>query len=326
MSFRAQRLDPDFSREVLEDLYRYRRKYPLVAWALWLGLGWLGIHRFYLERELTGAVMLLTGGGGLIWWVVDAFLLNGMIRTHNEEQARRRKEGLPPVGLDAMPRLTAEDLERTPDWVKNWQARRPFKQRLRFAGDTLVLLIAGSALGGVSGVEGALEAQVAVVLLIGITALGAGPAWLDDVPLAGHLDRWSHRLRLFYYHNKPGNPVVLLLRPALGIVWAPFRGKDRAEVKLYVELGAAFTVGFLLLDLFQELVVPALFAGAAVELESIARGLMRELLVTFFLTYAFAAPIGAVLNLYLLVRDTHTVPRLLSAFALAAILLGTLGS
>ncbi len=44
--------------------------------------------------------------------------------------------------------------------------------------------------------------------------------------------------------------------------------------------------------------------------------------MTFFVIYAFATPIGAVLTLYLLTRRTHTVPRLLGGLALLFIALG----
>jgi uncharacterized RDD family membrane protein YckC len=36
-------------------------------------LGGLGIHRFYLGKMITGIVMLLTGGGFVIWWLIDLF-------------------------------------------------------------------------------------------------------------------------------------------------------------------------------------------------------------------------------------------------------------
>lgn len=321
-----RRIDSDFSRRVLEDLYTYKRKSRWVAWLLWATLGWLGAHRFYLRRELTGLAMLLTGGGGLLWWAVDAFRLNGMVGAHDREQARRKEEGLPPVGLDFMPPLGAEGLEAAPSWVEGWVRRSPWNRRVRLAGDLLVLLVAGAALGSVTHMDGALEALVAVVLLTVVTTLGAGPGWLAGVPLAGHLVHWSHRLRLFYHHNRPGSPLALLLRPVLGVLWAPFRAKDRAEVKLYVELGAAFTAGFLLLDLTADVLIPLVSSGGGVRLGSVASGWIEEVFATFFLTYAFTAPIGAVLTLYLLARPTHGVPRFLSAFTLGAILLGALGS
>lgn len=318
-------LDPDFSRKILEDLYTYRRKRRSVAWLLWATLGWMGVHRFYLEREFTGALMLLTGGGAFLWWMVDAVLLNGIVRDHNREQARREREGLPPLQLDAMPPLDDGTLRTKPEWVARWEARGRVGRSLRMAGDLLVLLVAGTALGSLIGSNGALEATIAVLLLVGVTALGARTGGLEGVTGARALFRWSHRLRLFYYYNEPGSPPALLLRPLTGFLWAPFQSRARLEVKLYVELGAAFTAGFLLLDVVPGILWPLLLPGESPALGVFAEEMVGEALGTFFLTYAFAAPIGAVLTAYLLVRDTHRVPRLLATFTLVAVAMGLLG-
>lgn len=37
--------------------------------------GFLGLHRFYVGRWKSGALMLLTLGGLFVWWIVDVFLL-----------------------------------------------------------------------------------------------------------------------------------------------------------------------------------------------------------------------------------------------------------
>jgi len=317
--------DPDFSRKILEDLYTYRRKRRGVAWLLWATFGWMGVHRFYLKREFTGALMLLTGGGGLVWWVVDAFLLNDMVRGHNQEQTRREREGLPPLELDSMPPLEDRALQRKPEWVGRWEAGGGARRALRMAGDLLVLLVAGMTLGSLIGSSGALEATIAVLLLVGATALGARTGGLDDVPGTRALFRWSHRLRLFYYYNEPGSPPALLLRPLTGFLMAPFRSRARLEVRLYVELGAAFTAAFLLLDIVPGLLWPLLVPGESPALGAFAEELVGEVFGTFFLTYAFAAPIGAVLTAHLLVRRTHRVPRLLAVFTLVALAMGLLG-
>ena len=77
-----------------------------VAYLLWFFLGGLGAHRFYLGAYITGAVQLvfLLAGVGLmlmgegsagwfigtvpltllgLWWLVDAFLTNDMIKIRN---------------------------------------------------------------------------------------------------------------------------------------------------------------------------------------------------------------------------------------------------
>lgn len=317
-------LDPDFSREVLEDLYAYRLKRPLVAWLLWAALGWLGAHRFYLERPFTGLLQLFTGGGALVWWLLDARNLNRLVRDHNREQTERERTGRPPIEMAAMPPLDEEALRHTPDWVRRWSERGPWRRGLRLAGDVVVLLVAGSGLGAVIGTPGSLEAVAAVVLLAMMISLGAGPDWLDDVPGFHALTRWTHRLRVFYFYNEPGSPLAMLLRAIVGVFRAPFRPKDRTEVRLYVELGAGFSALFLLLDAVPAVLVPLASGNGLPDVETLASGWIGQVSSTFLLTYMLAAPVGGVLTLYLLTRPTHTLPRILAAFTLASIALGAL--
>ena len=50
-----------------------------VGYVLWL-FGFLGSHRFYYGRPVTGTIWLFTGGLLLIGWIVDLFLIPGMDR------------------------------------------------------------------------------------------------------------------------------------------------------------------------------------------------------------------------------------------------------
>lgn len=45
---------------------------------LWITLGWLGAHRFYAGRWVTGWLYVCTFGFGGIGWAADAFFLSGM--------------------------------------------------------------------------------------------------------------------------------------------------------------------------------------------------------------------------------------------------------
>jgi hypothetical protein len=274
---------PDFSRRVLEDVYRYRLKRPEVAWGLWLLTGIFGGHRFYLGKIGTGLLMLATGGGSGFWGFLDALSVNRMVREFNERQLEREKAGLPPQEMDFMPAFpTDEELEGPPSWA-------PLREgRWRLAGDALVLLIAGTALGAISGARGDYEAITAVLALIAITVLGA--RWDPTLPLLGELDRWSHRLRLYYRFNDPGGPLSLMFRPLIGPLTAWFRKQARAEVRLYLQLGAVFTILFTLVDVVQAWGANGFQASA----------LIGDLFVTFFSVYAFATPIGAVLTTHLL--------------------------
>ncbi|KAL0486187.1 TM2 domain-containing protein [Acrasis kona] len=68
----------------------------VVAYVLWLFLGYLGIHRFYLNRIVSGVIYLLTGGIFGIGWLVDICLIPGMV---DEENAAFRQ-------LNAYPQAT----------------------------------------------------------------------------------------------------------------------------------------------------------------------------------------------------------------------------
>jgi hypothetical protein len=54
-----------------------------VAFALWLVLGLLGGHRYYLGRVGSGVLMTITIGGLGVWWLLDLFLLSGMVDKRN---------------------------------------------------------------------------------------------------------------------------------------------------------------------------------------------------------------------------------------------------
>ena len=57
-----------------------RKKSALVTWLLWLFLGVFGAHRFYLGKTGTGIAMLFTLGGVFIWYLIDIFLIPGMLK------------------------------------------------------------------------------------------------------------------------------------------------------------------------------------------------------------------------------------------------------
>lgn len=316
-----RRLDADFAEEVLAELYTYPRKRLWVTWALWIFLGWFGGHRLYLGRYGTGLLMMFSGGGLFVWWIVDAFYLPGMVRDYNADQELRQRVRQPPRELDFMPPLSRDVLDRPPEWTERWRDGGVARSGLRLTGDVMVLLVTGLLLGAVAGPAGVYEAVVAVIVLAGLTVAGSGAGALGHLPVLRELIRWSHRLRLFYYYNKPGNPLALLFRPITAAVSAPFRRRDRAEVRLYLQLGGVLTLFFLLADLIEAVAGDGLGALSPGSLFGLW---IRESTTTFVVIYAFATPIGAVLTLHLLMRRTHTVPRVLSALVVVAMVVGLL--
>ncbi len=323
MTPRPGRVDPDFAREVLGDLYTYRRKRRALAWFFWAILGWVGAHRFYLDRPATGILQLITGGGLLVWWVMDAWRIGTMVDAHNAEQERRQGAGEPPLELAFMPPRSVDLLTEPPAWTVRWEARGRAWRGMRLAGDLLVLTLCGASLGALAGTDGGAEGVVAVIILITVTLLGGRAHHLNELPVARSLLRWSHRLRLFYYVNQPGSPLALMVRGITVMILAPFRRRDRAEVSLYLQIGAAFTLLFLAVDVIGEVVAPLLGTGlGAVSPFRLAGLWFQEVFLTFLVIYAFVAPIGAILSFYLLTRRTHTMARILGVFTLLLIALG----
>lgn len=51
----------------------------LVGYLLWL-FGFMGAHRFYYGRQITGIIWFFTAGLFLIGWIVDLFLIPAMDR------------------------------------------------------------------------------------------------------------------------------------------------------------------------------------------------------------------------------------------------------
>lgn len=58
-------------------------KSKLVAYALWFFLGWLSAHRFYLGKVGSGLLYLVTFQFLGIGWIIDAFILSGMVDDYN---------------------------------------------------------------------------------------------------------------------------------------------------------------------------------------------------------------------------------------------------
>jgi len=80
-------------------VYDAKKKSTGVAYLLWFLLGGIGAHRFYVNRTTSGVIYLVlqvigwsTVAAGLgvlafgvigIWWLIDAFLVPGMVRSNN---------------------------------------------------------------------------------------------------------------------------------------------------------------------------------------------------------------------------------------------------
>jgi TM2 domain-containing membrane protein YozV len=56
-----------------------------IAWVLLTFFGYLGIHRFYLGKWITGILYFFTGGLFLLGWLYDLWTLNEQVSEKNYE-------------------------------------------------------------------------------------------------------------------------------------------------------------------------------------------------------------------------------------------------
>ena len=87
--------------------YDIEKKSLLVAYVLWFFLGYIGAHRFYLGRPVSGVIMLALSAVTLLltfvsfgvlgflwvvvclWWLIDALLIPGIAAGRNTRIADR---------------------------------------------------------------------------------------------------------------------------------------------------------------------------------------------------------------------------------------------
>lgn len=72
-------------------------KSKTAAYLLWFFLGMFSAHRFYLGKIGTGILYLLTGQLLGIGWIIDLFLIGGMVDRYNLEQKLLENMAAPKV-------------------------------------------------------------------------------------------------------------------------------------------------------------------------------------------------------------------------------------
>ena len=63
----------------------------VACYALWLFLGWIGAHRFYLGRPGSAILQFLSLFVliGFVWWLIDVFLISSMLRERRDDMRQR---------------------------------------------------------------------------------------------------------------------------------------------------------------------------------------------------------------------------------------------
>ena len=295
-------VDPDFAEEVVQDLYRYQHK-KLSTARLWLFFtGIVGGHLFYLGHPLRGLAYFFTGGGVLVLWIRDFARVRALVDEYNLSEDQRQAKGMPPQALSFLPPKAELNLDEPP----RWSARRDGRAVL-FGGSALLALI-GFVMGIITSAVGVWEPATIIIVLMLVTLTAARWPGMHRIPILRDLSRWNHRLRLYYFSTDPGSVWLLAARPVFGPLIAPWSKQARAEIKLYLQLGVAFALLFIIFDV-REMQTSGFWVGFGL--------MVAEFGQTVVYTYVFIAPVGAILITQQLVARKDGVVGLMCVINLA---------
>ena len=312
--------DPFMQRQLYNELHAYPSKRYRVAQLIWFFAGIVGGHRFYLGKVGTAVLMLLTMGGGLIWWIIDAFLLKDQVQEFNDEQAQREAKDEPPIGMEFVPKVPPDALASRPAWAEQRTGQRGrFLKVLGLVGDACMVIFCGFMLGAFTeGAESNTVFLVVIALVLMINLADQLIQWYH-IPVIRSVIRWDLKLRLFYQFNEPGRSYTLFFRPIVGIFYAPFSRKARAEVTLYLQIAGIVSAATMLAGFFTG-EGASLFTSFSVS--SFLEGWSKNNVIGFFTVFAFASPLGATLMKHTLLRRPNWVRWMLSALVFWALFQG----
>ena len=76
---------------LIESRVENEKKSAGAAYFLWFFLGFVSAHRFYLGKPVTAILQILSYFIviGFVWWLVDLFLIPGIIRDKMDETRGR---------------------------------------------------------------------------------------------------------------------------------------------------------------------------------------------------------------------------------------------
>jgi len=76
---------------LIETRVANEKKSAGAAYFLWFFLGFLSAHRFYLGKPITAILQIFSYFliVGFLWWIVDLFLIPGIIRDKMDETRGR---------------------------------------------------------------------------------------------------------------------------------------------------------------------------------------------------------------------------------------------
>jgi TM2 domain-containing membrane protein YozV len=204
------------------------------AYLLWLFLGLVGGHRFYLGRWLTGGLYAISLGFYGVGWVLDLFLLPWLVRWTNEERQHRLEH-----------QEHVEPVEELPPPA--WALRPSLIRQLDFPFQILFFAVAPCVLT----MAAAMLEQWELLLLLVATLAMCGflrnvdgvarryPA-VDKVPMLNHVLGYLRNFTELYREQAPRSFFYYLFYPITAPIFLLFSAPARREFKVFGRLIGGF--------------------------------------------------------------------------------------
>lgn len=75
-------------RLMFDQEFEKKQKKMAAAYLLWFFLGFIGIHKFYLQKTGLGVLYIFTGALFGVGWIIDAFITAKRVHELNESIAK----------------------------------------------------------------------------------------------------------------------------------------------------------------------------------------------------------------------------------------------
>lgn len=196
----------------------------ILCYGLWLTLGWVGAHRFYCGRWVSGLFYACSFGFAGAGWAADLFLLNSMI---DDLRRKERKQRDTSTAGRATARATWSESDSRFAWF-DFVLRLGFFLVGPFVFTLLCILCKHYEL---------LAVMFVVVVVCGLlgnieSALSHMTA-LEKVPLLGGALHVFRDMYAYYLTHKPRSFLFYLCYPVTAPVAAVVSPRAREELRLY---------------------------------------------------------------------------------------------
>ncbi|NUM36120.1 MAG: TM2 domain-containing protein [Candidatus Brocadiae bacterium] len=200
----------------------------VTAYFIWLFLGIIGGHRFYLGKWFTGLLYAVSFGFLGVGWLLDFFLIVPMVKS-----ARKK------ATLQVLSEANVPEEAPLPAWAKE----SSFFGLLELPFQIMFFLFFPGILVIFAVLLHQIEFAIMIVVLLALVGLLGSfqktllqYPFLDKIPALGDAISIVTDLHKFYYNNKPRSFLYYLFYPVSGFIGILFSEKSRIEFKLYLKI------------------------------------------------------------------------------------------